>query len=163
MSGSVNQVIIVGNCVRDPEVRSMQNGDKVCNLSVATNERWKNKSGEKQERTEYHRIVIFGNLVGVAERYLSKGSKIYISGKLATRKWQDQSGNDKYSTEVVLNGFDGKMVMLDGPKDRVGQGDGSPPSDFTAGQYRQASGGGGETGPVDLDDDITFVTRWGDR
>ena len=115
MAGSVNKVIIVGNCGADPEVRSFQNGGRVCNLRVATSESWKDKTtGERKERTEWHVIAIMSDaLVGVAEKYLRKGSKVYIEGQLRTRKWQDQSGNDRYSTEVVLQGFDAKLVLLD--------------------------------------------------
>lgn len=116
MSGSVNKVIIVGNLGRDPEVRTFQNGGKVCNLRIATSEQWRDKSsGEKREKTEWHSVAIFQEgLVRVAEQYLKKGSTVYIEGKLETRKWQDQSGADRYSTEVVLQGFDCKMVMLGG-------------------------------------------------
>ena len=115
MVGSVNKVILVGNLGRDPEVRSMQNGGKVCNLSVATSERWKDRnSGEQQERTEWHRVVIFDDrLVDVAERFLQKGRKIYMEGELQTRKWQDQTGQDRYTTEVVLRRFRGQLVLLD--------------------------------------------------
>lgn len=113
---SVNKVILVGNLGRDPEVRSMQSGDKVVNLSLATSERWTDKqSGEKKEKTEWHRVVVFDqNIADVAERYLSKGSKVYIEGQLQTRKWTDQSGVEKYSTEVVLQRFRGSLVMLGG-------------------------------------------------
>ncbi len=116
MAGSVNKVILIGNLGRDPEVRSFQNGGKVCNLRIATSENWKDKNtGERKERTEWHSIAIFQEgLVRIAEQYLKKGSKVYIEGKLQTRKWQDQSGQDKYSTEVVLQGFDGVLTMLDG-------------------------------------------------
>jgi single-strand DNA-binding protein len=113
---SVNKVILVGNLGRDPEVRAMQNGDKVCNLSVATAERWKDKnSGEQKEKTEWHRVVLFDQkIIEVAEKYLSKGSKVYLEGQLQTRKWTDQSGVEKFSTEVVLQRFRGELVMLDG-------------------------------------------------
>ena len=116
MAGSVNKVILIGNLGKDPEVRSMQSGGKVCNLSVATSESWKDKmSGERKDRTEWHRVVIFNeNLISVAERFLKKGSKVYLEGALQTRKWQDKEGQDKYSTEIVLNRFNGTMVMLDG-------------------------------------------------
>ena len=115
MAGSVNKVILVGNLGRDPEIRSMQNGGKVANLSVATSETWRDRqSGERREKTEWHRVVIFNeNLLDVAEKYLHKGSKVYIEGQLQTRKWQDQSGQDKYSTEVVLQRFRGELQMLD--------------------------------------------------
>lgn len=120
MSGSVNKVILVGNLGADPEVRSFQNGNKVCNLRIATSETWKDKqSGERKERTEWHTVAIFSEgLVGVAERFLRKGSKVYVEGQLRTRKWQAQDGSDRYSVEVVLQGFDAKLVLLDAPKDR---------------------------------------------
>lgn len=123
MAGSVNKVIIIGNLGQDPEVRSFQNGGKVANLRIATSESWKDKqTGEKKERTEWHTVAIHGDgLVGVAERYLRKGSKVYLEGQLATRKWQDQSGNDRYSTEVVLRGPGANLTMLDGPQDQRGE------------------------------------------
>lgn len=115
---SVNKVILIGNLGADPEVKSFQNGGKICNLRIATSESWKDKnSGERKERTEWHTVTISGDgLVGVAERYLRKGSKVYIEGKLQTRKWQDASGADRYSTEVVVGGIGGSLVMLDGAK-----------------------------------------------
>lgn len=115
MAGSVNKVILVGNLGADPEIRSMQSGDRVANLSLATSESWKDKnSGERQERTQWHRVVVFNqNIVGVAERYLKKGAKVYVEGQLETRKWTDQSGQDKYTTEVVLRPFRGELTMLD--------------------------------------------------
>ena len=136
MAGSVNKVIIVGNLGADPEVKSFQNGGKVCNLRIATSENWKDKNtGEKQERTEWHSVAIFSEgLAGVAERFLRKGSKVYIEGQLRTRKWQDQSGNDRYSTEVVLQGPGSVLTMLDGAPGG-GQGGGG-----------QRSGGGGDWG-----------------
>lgn len=117
MSGSVNKVILVGNVGQDPEVRNLPSGGKVVNLSVATSEQWRDKStGEKKERTEWHRVVIFSEgLAKVAEQYLHKGSKVYIEGQLQTRKWQDQSGQDRYSTEVVLQGFNSNLTLLDSP------------------------------------------------
>jgi len=116
MAGSVNRAIIIGNLGRDPEVRTFQNGGKVCNLRIATSETWKDKdSGERRERTEWHSVAIFSEpLARVAEQYLKKGSKVYIEGQLETRKWQDQSGNDRYSTEVVLRPFTSTLTMLDG-------------------------------------------------
>jgi single-strand DNA-binding protein len=116
MAGSVNKVILVGNLGRDPEVRTTQSGDELVNLSVATSENWRDKqTGERKERTEWHRVVIFNeNLVKVAKQYLKKGSKVYLEGQLQTRKWTDQSGQEKYSTEVVLPRFRGEMTMLDG-------------------------------------------------
>ena len=121
MAGSVNKVILIGNLGQDPEVKSFQNGGKVCNLRIATSEQWKDKnSGERKERTTWHTVAIFTEgLVSVAERFLRKGSKVYLEGQLETRKWQDQNGQDRYSTEVVLRGFNGTLTMLDGP-----QGDG---------------------------------------
>ncbi|WP_210092259.1 single-stranded DNA-binding protein [Ruegeria sp. HKCCSP346] len=115
MAGSVNKVILVGNLGRDPEVRTFQNGGKVCNLRIATSETWKDRNtGERRERTEWHSVAIFNEgLVRVAEQYLRKGSKVYVEGQLQTRKWQDQSGQDRYSTEVVLQGFGSTLVMLD--------------------------------------------------
>ncbi len=117
MAGSVNKVIIVGNLGKDPEVKSFANGGKIASFSVATSETWNDKqSGEKKEKTEWHNVTLNGDgLVGVAERFLKKGSKVYIEGKLQTRKWQDAQGNDRYTTEVVVSGFGGSMVMLDGP------------------------------------------------
>ena len=152
MAGSVNKAIIVGNLGRDPEVRTFQNGGKVCNLRVATSETWKDRAtGERKERSEWHTVAIFQEgLVRVAEQYLRKGSKVYIEGQLQTRKWQDQSGQDRYSTEVVLQGFNGTLVMLDGKG---------------GGQERQSSGydepsgyGGGGRPGGDMDDlDIPFA------
>ncbi len=155
MAGSVNKVILVGNLGRDPEVRTMQNGGKVCNLSVATSERWRDRnSGEQQERTEWHRVVIFDDkLVEVAERFLQKGRKVFLEGKLQTRKWQDQSGQDKYTTEVVLRRFRSQLVLLDSR----GQGD----SMSDSGQSYEpagapADGPDGGPGGGDLDDEIPF-------
>ena len=156
MAGSVNKVILVGNLGRDPEVRSMQSGDKVCNLSLATSENWRDKNtGERREKTEWHRVVIFDpRLVDVAEKYLRKGSKIYVEGQLQTRKWTDQSGQEKYSTEVVLQRFRGELTMLD---TRGGGGDSGGYSDnyggSSQGDYDAPSSGGGGG---DLDDDIPF-------
>jgi len=120
---SVNKVILIGNLGRDPETRTFSNGGKVVNLNVATSEQWKDKNtGERKERTEWHSVAITNEgLAGVAERYLRKGSKVYIEGKLQTRKWQDQSGQDRYSTEIVVGGFGGALVMLDGPGDKDGR------------------------------------------
>lgn len=144
---SINKVILVGNLGRDPESRTFSNGSKVVNLNLATSESWKDRnSGERKEKTEWHTVAIFSEgLANVAERYLRKGSKVYLEGKLQTRKWQDQSGADRYSTEVVLQGFDAKLVMLDGP-----QGSGGAQSDARGG------GGGSYTHPDDLDDDLPF-------
>lgn len=131
MAGSVNKVILVGNLGKDPEVRSMQNGGKVANLSLATAESWKDKtSGERKEKTEWHRVVVFGALADIAERHLKKGSKVYVCGSLQTRKWTDKDGAEKYSTEVVLQGFNAELTMLDPKKASAGrddQDDDAPP------------------------------------
>ncbi len=151
MAGSVNKVILVGNLGADPEVRKFQNGGSVCNLRIATSENWKDKNtGERREKTEWHTVAIFSEgLVRVSEQYLRKGSKVYIEGKLQTRKWQDQSGNDRYSTEVVLQGFDAKLVMLDG---RSG-GDRNIERN-SGGMSDQGGSSGGQS--YELDDDIPF-------
>jgi single-strand DNA-binding protein len=145
MAGSVNKVILVGNLGADPEVRSFQNGGKVCNLRIATSETWKDRnSGERQERTEWHSVAIFSEgLAGVAERFLRKGSKVYIEGQLRTRKWQDQSGNDRYSTEVVLQGPGAVLTMLDGAP---GAGGGSGGGGGFGGGQRSGGGGWNEGG-----------------
>jgi single-strand DNA-binding protein len=151
MAGSVNRVIIIGNLGRDPEVRSFQNGGKVCNLRIATSETWKDKNtGERKERTEWHSVAIMNDgLVRVAEQYLRKGSKVYIEGKLQTRKWQDQSGQDKYSTEIVLNGFGSTLTMLDG---REGGQGGNQGQQGGYDQSPQGYGSGGRPGS-DIDGD----------
>ncbi|MBU6443204.1 MAG: single-stranded DNA-binding protein [Alphaproteobacteria bacterium] len=156
MAGSVNKVILVGNLGRDPEVRRMTSGEPVCNLSLATSESWRDKaSGERKEKTEWHRVVIFNpNLAEVAEKYLRKGSKVYIEGQLSTRKYTDKDGAEKYTTEVVLNRFRGELVMLDGRSEGGGGGSGG----FGGGGAR--SGGMGE-GPGsfdrgEMDDEIPF-------
>src|SRR6202008_1198005 len=125
MAGSVNKVILVGNLGADPEIRSLSSGDRVANLRVATSESWRDRSsGERKEKTEWHRVVIFNdNLVKVAEQYLRKGSKIYLEGAIQTRKWQDQSGQEKFSTEVVLQKFRGELTMLDGKGEGGSAGD----------------------------------------
>lgn len=165
MAGSVNKVILVGNLGRDPEVRSFQNGGKVVNLRLATSESWKDKqSGERKERTEWHSVAIFDeNLARVAEQYLKKGSTVYIEGQLETRKWQDQSGQDKYSTEVVLRPFRSSLTMLGGRGDSSGGSHGGDDAgDFggsSGGRGGSSSGGGyggGGKGGSDLDDDIPF-------
>jgi single-strand DNA-binding protein len=158
MSGSVNKVILVGNLGRDPEIRTLNSGDKVANLSVATSETWRDRnSGERKERTEWHRVVIFNdNLVKVAENYLRKGSKVYIEGALQTRKFQDQSGQEKYSTEVVLQKFRGELTMLDGR----GEGGGAEREEGDFGGYasggRTPASGPKERFTADLDDEIPF-------
>jgi single-strand DNA-binding protein len=128
---SVNKVILVGNCGRDPEVRSTQDGTRVCNLSIATSEHWKDKnSGERRERTEWHRVVIFNDrLVDVAERFLKKGSKVYLEGSLQTRRWTDQAGTERYSTEVVLQKFRGELTMLDAARSSGDAGEPDAPDD----------------------------------
>ncbi len=173
MAGSVNKVIIVGNLGADPEVKSFQNGGRVCNLRIATSEDWKDKNtGEKKERTEWHQVVLSTDgLVGVAERYLRKGAKVYIEGQLQTRKWQDQSGNDRYTTEIRVGGFDGKLVMLDGAKGGSGVGGSSEGWGGGSSGGGTPSGGGGQSGSNwqggsagfgggdfdnDLDDDVPF-------
>ena len=143
MAGSLNKVMLIGNLGADPEIRSFQNGGKVANLRIATSEQWKDRNtGERQERTEWHTVAIFSEgLVNVVERFLKKGSKVYIEGKLQTRKWQDQNGQDRYSTEVVLRGFDGTLTMLDGPQGGSGGGGGGG-GGYGGGQRGGGSGGG---------------------
>ncbi len=174
MAGSVNKVILIGNLGKDPEVRSFQNGGKVCNLSVATSESWKDKmSGERKERTEWHRVVIFNeNLIGIAERYLKKGSKVYLEGQIETRKWADQSGQEKYSTEVVLRPYRGELTLLDSRESGGGAAYAGGGAGYGGGDYgdaparepaRPAAGGGfggggfgGARPGADLDDEIPF-------
>ncbi len=148
MSGSVNKVILIGNLGADPEVRSFQNGGKVANLRLATTENWKDRNtGEKQERTDWHTVAIFGEgLVGVAERFLRKGSKIYVEGQLRTRKWADKDGNDRYTTEVVLQGPGAVMTMLDGKPGGGGGGMGGGGGDYGGGGGGRSSGGGSSGG-----------------
>ena len=159
MSGSVNRVIIVGNLGKDPEIRTTQSGDRIANLSVATSETWRDKqSGERKERTEWHRVVIFGDaLAGVAEKYLRKGSKVYLEGQLQTRKWQDQSGADRYSTEIVLQPFRGTLTMLDSPPDSqhdTNRDDTRPRPDRDDPRTNTGTGGGSRYD--DLDSEIPF-------
>jgi single-strand DNA-binding protein len=181
MAGSVNKVILVGNLGRDPESRSFQNGGKVVNLRIATSESWKDRNtGERKEKTEWHSVAIFNeNLGRIAEQYLRKGSKVYIEGQLQTRKWQDQSGNDRYSTEIVLQGFNGVMVLLDRREGEGGFSGGSGGGGRSSGGWggdddfggagdtgfgggrSGSSGGGSSRGPSnpfdsDLDDDVPF-------
>jgi len=177
MAGSVNKVIIVGNLGRDPEVRSFQNGGKVVNLNIATSESWRDKaSGERKERTEWHRVSILNEpLAKIAEQYLKKGSKVYIEGQLETRKWQDQSGAERYTTEVVLRPYRGELTLLDGREGGGGGGGGGGDGGYgdrsgaedqegggTSGGYRGAAAGGGFGGAAavggrsDLDDEIPF-------
>jgi len=139
---SLNKVCLIGNLGKDPEVRSTQSGDKIVSFSVATSERWKDKSGERREKTEWHNVVIFNEgLAGVAERFLRKGSKVYVEGAMKTRKWTDRDGNERYSTEVVLQRFNGVLVLLDGRSDDGGERKAAKPSQNVA---------------DDLDDDIPF-------
>ncbi len=162
MAGSVNKVILVGNLGRDPEARQMQDGNMVVNLSLATSESWRDKNtGERREKTEWHRVVIFNDrLTDVAQKYLRKGSKVYIEGQLQTRKWTDQSGVEKYSTEVVLQRFRGELQMLDRAGDGGGGGGGEYNQDSgSAGGSAGGSGGdqgGGAPSGGNLDDDIPF-------
>ena len=177
MAGSVNKVIIIGNLGRDPEVRSFQNGGKVVNLRIATSETWRDKqSGERKERTEWHSVAIFSEpLAKIAEQYLRKGSTVYIEGQLETRKWQDQSGQDRYSTEVVLRPFTGNLTLLGGRGDGGSGGGGSDYGDrggdeggqgggygggsrgsFGGGSQGGGSQGGGGGRSSDMDDEIPF-------
>lgn len=178
MAGSVNKVILVGNLGQDPQSRSFQNGGKVVNLRIATSESWKDRAtGERREKTEWHSVAIFNEgLANTAERYLRKGSKVYLEGALQTRKWQDQQGQDRYTTEIVLQGFDAKLVMLDGRSGEGGGGraggsewgaggddfsggfSGGPSGGNPAGRGAGASGGSHNNDPfgVDLDDDVPF-------
>jgi single-strand DNA-binding protein len=164
MAGSVNKVILVGNLGADPEVRHTQDGRPIANLRVATSDSWRDKaSGERREKTEWHRVVIFNeNLARIAEQYLKKGSKVYLEGSLQTRKWEDQSGQERYTTEVVLQGFNATLTMLDG-KQRDGAGEGEQRSGGDFGRTGAFSGGGGGKsssggGSFDkeLDDEIPF-------
>jgi single-strand DNA-binding protein len=158
MAGSVNKVILVGNLGADPEIRSLNSGDRVANLRIATSETWRDRnSGERKEKTEWHRVVIFNdNLVKVAENYLRKGSKVYIEGSLQTRKWQDQSGQEKYSTEVVLQKFRGELTMLDGRGGDAEAGEGGYSGGFSSSGPRAQSSGPREEFSADLDDEIPF-------
>jgi single-strand DNA-binding protein len=171
MAGSINKVILVGNLGKDPEIRSLGSGDKVANLRIATSETWRDKmSGERKEKTEWHSVVIFNeSLVKVAENYLRKGSKVYIEGALQTRKWQDQSGAERYSTEVVLQKFRGELTMLDGRAgggDSMGGGEMMEDRSSSSSSYSNGGGGGGGFGAparssapkeqFPIDDDIPF-------
>jgi single-strand DNA-binding protein len=158
MAGSVNKVILIGNLGKDPEIRRTQDGRPIANLSVATSESWRDKAtGERKEKTEWHRVVIFNEgLCKIAEQYLKKGSKVYLEGTLQTRKWQDKEGQDKYSTEVVLQGFNSQLTMLDTRGGGGGDRDESDTqgSDFGAGASRKPAMAGGKRG--DMDDEIPF-------
>lgn len=160
MAGSLNKATLIGNCGADPEIRSLDNGSRVANFSLATSESWKDKNtGEKKERTEWHRIVVWNDgLIGVIEQYVKKGSKLYIEGEIQTRKWQDQTGNDRYSTEIVMTGFGGRLILLGDsgggsatardPNDNA-----SRPGNQTQKSYADESGGNYSR---DLDDEIPF-------
>lgn len=168
MAGSVNKVILIGNLGRDPEVRNFQNGGRVVNLRLATTDTYKDREGNRQERTEWHSVAIFNERLGeVAEKYLRKGSKVYIEGKLETRKWQDQAGQDRYSTEVVLRNFGGELTLLDSRGGEGGGERGGRSSGGLGGGGERSGGGGGSSRPQrggwdapkggsDLDDDIPF-------
>ncbi|MBU2958521.1 single-stranded DNA-binding protein [Paracoccus sp. 1_MG-2023] len=169
MAGSVNKVILIGNLGRDPEIRSFQNGGKVANLRIATSEQWKDRNtGERREKTEWHTVAIFSEgLVNVVERFLRKGSKVYVEGSLETRKWQDQSGQDRYSTEIVLRGLNGTLTMLDGRGEGGGSGGGGMGGGSQGGGYGggyddynsgpSSSGGSqGGGGRAEYDDEIPF-------
>jgi single-strand DNA-binding protein len=162
MAGSVNKVILIGNLGNDPEIRSMQSGDEVANLSIATSERWKDKAtGENKDKTQWHKVVIFNQpLVNVAKSYLKKGSKVYIEGQLETRKWTDTaSGQEKYSTEVVLRPYKGELTMLDGRKDGLGGGMGGGMSGGASNDYEDSYGGSSSRPMAKIDpmeDDIPF-------
>ncbi len=165
MAGSVNKVILVGNLGADPEVRHTQDGRPIVNLRIATSESWRDRStGERRERTEWHRVVIFSEgLAKIAEQYLRKGSKVYLEGQLQTRKWQDQSGQDRYSTEVVLQGFNATLTMLDGRSGGEGGGMGGGGGSSMGGGSMGGGGGGGrpsqpadDFGGGDFDDEVPF-------
>jgi single-strand DNA-binding protein len=170
MAGSVNKVILVGNLGADPEIRRTQDGRPICNLRIATSENWRDKAtGERREKTEWHRVVIFSEpLCKVAEQYLRKGAKVYIEGQLQTRKWEDQGGQERFSTEIVLQGFNGTMTMLDGRAGAAGGGMNEETTPYDSGNERRSTGGktrsessgGGGGGSAsfdkDLDDEIPF-------
>ena len=164
MAGSVNKVILLGNLGRDPEVRQTQDGTKIVHLAIATSERWRDKNtGEQREKTEWHRVVIFNDRLGeVAEKYLSKGRQVYVEGQLQTRKWTDQGGQERYTTEIVLQRFRGELTLIGGRGDDMGGGGGGSYGGGGGGGNAPSSGGGGGGGPSagggfdDLDDEIPF-------
>lgn len=171
MAGSLNKVMLIGNLGADPEIRTFNNGGKVANLRIATSETWKDRqTGERKEKTEWHTVAIFSEgLVSVVERYLKKGSKVFVEGKLQTRKWQDQNGQDRYSTEIVIQGLGGTLTMLDGAAgggSSMGGGSGGRSGGGSSGGWDQGGGSGGSSGGGfsqssgggydDLDDDIPF-------
>ena len=157
MAGSVNKAILVGNLGKDPEVRKMQSGDSIASFSLATSESWRDKnSGERKEKTEWHNVVIFNEgLAKVAEQYLKKGMKVYIEGEIKTRKWQDQSGNDRYSTEIVLQKYQGKLEMLSSGEKREQDNGGE-----SRGEPGRQAGGAPASSNRDLDDEIPFAMEW---
>ena len=164
MAGSVNKVILIGNLGADPEIRHTQDGRAIANLRVATSESWRDKSsGERREKTEWHRVVIFNeNLAKIAEQYLKKGSKVYLEGSIQTRKWEDQQGQERYTTEIVLQGFNSQLTMLDGRRDGAGAGEGDQrggdfgrSGPFTGGG-KSGGGKGGGSFDKELDDEIPF-------
>lgn len=160
MAGSINKVILVGNVGNDPEIKTMQSGDKVCNLSIATSESWKDKAtGERKEKTEWHRVVVFNqNLVNVCENYIKKGSKLYVEGQLETRSYENKDGQKVYTTEIVLKAFRGEITMLDSRNSGAGAGGGfSAPSQNDYGSGGAPMGGGRSKAPVDeLENEIPF-------
>ncbi len=159
MAGSINKVILVGNLGRDPEIRATQDGREIANLAIATSESWKDRNtGERKEKTEWHRVAIFNEgLVNICKNYLKKGAKIYLEGQLQTRKWTDKDGQEKYTTEVVLQGYNGNLTMLDSKGGGGGYESGdSYNQDRKPAMAAAAAGGGGYAGGGDLDDDIPF-------
>ena len=161
MAGSVNKVILIGNLGADPEIRSLNSGDRVANLRIATSETWRDRaSGERKEKTEWHRVVVFNeNIVKVCEQYLKKGAKVYIEGSIQTRKWTDQAGVEKFSTEIVLQKFRGELTMLDGRGEGAGDGDSGGYGNgggFSSGPRAQQSSAPREEFSADLDDEIPF-------
>ncbi|HEY0437213.1 MAG TPA: single-stranded DNA-binding protein [Phenylobacterium sp.] len=161
MAGSVNKVILIGNLGADPEIRSLNSGDRVANLRIATSESWRDRSsGERKEKTEWHRVVVFNeNIVKVCEQYLRKGAKVYVEGSIQTRKWADQAGVEKFSTEIVLQKFRGELTMLDGRGDGAGAGEGEAGGyngGFSSSGPRAQSSGPREDFSADLDDEIPF-------
>ncbi len=164
MAGSINKVTLIGNLGKDPEIRAMQSGSEICNLTIATSESWKDKAtGERKEKTEWHRVVIFNEgIVRVAKEYLKKGSKVYIEGQLQTRKWTNKEGQEQYSTEVVLQNFNANLTMLDSPRDRQGGGDSYGQSGGGYSQGGNASYGSSNSpqrarvAEAELDDEIPF-------
>ena len=159
MAGSVNKVILIGNLGADPEIRSLTSGDRVANLRIATSESWRDRSsGERKEKTEWHRVVVFNeNIVKVCEQYLRKGAKVYVEGAIQTRKWSDQSGVEKFSTEIVLQKFRGELTMLDGRSDNAEAGEGGGYNGgFSSGPRAQPASAPREDFSADLDDEIPF-------